>query len=71
MGTITYSASSVTLEGAAMDLHIGKPHCKNSSAGLEVACGPPGIGAKKVQEISENTLYILTSVAVLLSNVLS
>jgi hypothetical protein len=42
---ITYSATSVALKCAVMDLHIGTITGKNSSA-LEVACGPPGIGAK-------------------------
>jgi hypothetical protein len=31
-------------EGAVMDLHIGIVSINSST--LEVACGPPGIGAK-------------------------
>jgi hypothetical protein len=40
---ITYMEGIVALEGAVVDLHIGK-HSIDSST-LEVACGPPGIGA--------------------------
>jgi hypothetical protein len=47
----TNTVSSVTLESAVMDLHIGTNNT-NSSA-LQVACPPPGIGAKKIQENSE------------------
>jgi hypothetical protein len=43
--TCTYIGGSVALEGAVMDLHIGTRVGINRSA-LEVACGPPGIGAK-------------------------
>jgi hypothetical protein len=53
-----------------VDLHIGTTISKNSTA-LEVACPPPGIGAKKVQESFENTSLLLTEDTVLLSNVLS
>jgi hypothetical protein len=35
-----------------IDLYIGSSVSINSST-LEVACPPPGIGAKKVQETSE------------------
>jgi hypothetical protein len=41
---ITYIFSFVAFEGAVMDLHIGTSG-KNGTA-LEVACPPPGIGAK-------------------------
>ena len=41
---ITYFRSSVGLESGVVDLHIGIISF-NSSA-LEVACRPPGIGAK-------------------------
>jgi hypothetical protein len=37
-------ADSVTLEGAVMDLHIA--HSGINSSALQVACPPPGIGAK-------------------------
>jgi hypothetical protein len=36
--------SNVTLEGAVMDVHIGSRSINGPT--LEVACGPPGIGAK-------------------------
>jgi hypothetical protein len=49
---ITYVGGSVALESAVINLEVAILN-KNSSA-LEVACGPPGIGAKKVQETSEN-----------------
>jgi hypothetical protein len=42
---MTYVISSVALEGAVMDLHIGIFSKKSST--LEVACSP-GIGAKKL-----------------------
>jgi hypothetical protein len=42
---ITYTATSVALESAVMDLHIGITISINSSA-LEIACPTPGIGAK-------------------------
>jgi hypothetical protein len=42
---ITYIVGSVALEGAVVDLHIGTTTGINSST-LEVACPPPGIGAK-------------------------
>jgi hypothetical protein len=49
-----------------VDLHIGTTVSSNSSA-LEVACPPPGIGAKEVQGISETnfgmTYIIQRSVA--------
>ena len=44
LGT-TYTVCSVALEGAVMDVHIGTTGGINSST-LEVACPPPGIGAK-------------------------
>jgi hypothetical protein len=53
-----YIGGSVALEGAAMDLYNGIIG-KNSST-LEVACGPPGIGAKKVQGSSETSFELLT-----------
>jgi hypothetical protein len=40
-----YPEASVALEGAVVDLHISIESMMNSST-LEVACGPPGIGAK-------------------------
>jgi hypothetical protein len=40
----TYMASDVALENTGVDLDFCA-RSKNSSA-LEVACGPPGIGAK-------------------------
>jgi hypothetical protein len=53
---------AVLLEGAVMDLYIRIPSM-NSSA-LEVACPPPGIGAKKVQESSETgTTYFCGTIA--------
>ena len=42
-----------------MDLHISTIVSINSSA-LEVACGPPGIGAKTFQENSESSFELLT-----------
>jgi hypothetical protein len=57
-------ASDVALESAGVDLDI----CitgKDCSA-LEVACGPPGIGAKTIQEISENKIeitYMVSAIA--------
>jgi hypothetical protein len=67
--------SAVALECAVVDLDICTTisAVANSSA-LEVACPPPGIGEKKVQESSNHlgTTRVLTVVAaVLLSNVLS
>jgi hypothetical protein len=63
-GTTEY-LGSVALESAVMDLDnriIGR-----DSSALEVACGPPGIGAKKFQESSRRkqpvTTYIASSVA--------
>ena len=48
---ITYSpGSSIALEGAVVDLDIGT--ASTNSSALQVACPPPGIGAKKFQEIS-------------------
>jgi hypothetical protein len=49
---ITYTGTicNVALENAGVDFDIGAID-KHSSA-LEVACPPPGIGAKKVQESS-------------------
>jgi hypothetical protein len=41
----TYIYGGVTLESASIDLNIGTARSTNSSA-LQVACGPPGIGAK-------------------------
>jgi hypothetical protein len=41
---ITYRGCSVALEGAVVDLHIGNTGIDSSA--LEVACPPPGIGAK-------------------------
>jgi hypothetical protein len=49
----TYAvASLIALKGAVIDLQIGATLGINSPA-LEVACPPPGIGAKKVQENSK------------------
>jgi hypothetical protein len=50
----TYKVSAVALKNAGVDLDL----CAISinSTALEVACPPPGIEAKKVEEISENTL---------------
>jgi hypothetical protein len=47
-----------------MDLHNGITGSINSPA-LEVACSPPRIGAKKIQEYSESlgTTYPVGSVA--------
>jgi hypothetical protein len=47
----TYSGDSVALENAGVDRDICTVSGINSST-LEVACAPPGIGAKKIQEIS-------------------
>jgi hypothetical protein len=47
LGT-TYIEGSVALEHGVIDLHDGTILSINSST-LEVACPPPGIGAKKVQ----------------------
>jgi hypothetical protein len=47
-----------------MDLYI-RISVSSNSAPLEVACPPPGIGAKKVQEISVTrfrTTYIVSDV---------
>jgi hypothetical protein len=55
----TYNASAVALKGAVVDLDSALIHTDSSA--LEVACPPPGIGAKKVQETSETrfcTTYI-------------
>jgi hypothetical protein len=41
----TYMVSTVALKGAGIDLDICTRRGINCSA-LEVACGPPGIGAK-------------------------
>jgi hypothetical protein len=41
----TYSVGSVALENAGIDLDICTISGRNSST-LEVACPPPGIGAK-------------------------
>jgi hypothetical protein len=49
---VTYLSSLVAFKRGVVDLHSGTSTSINSSA-LEVACPPPGIGAKKVQEISE------------------
>jgi hypothetical protein len=67
---ITYTASnSVTLEGTGINLEITIKD-RNSST-LKVPCDAPGIGAKKVQEISKTSLELLTTLAVLLWKVLS
>jgi hypothetical protein len=61
----TYIASAVALESAGVDIDICTI-CQNSAA-LGVACPPPGIGAKKVQEISETrfcTTYIASTIAI-------
>jgi hypothetical protein len=52
---ITYSVSAVALECAAIDLHnaANVTTVSINSSALGVACPPPGIGAKKVQESSE------------------
>jgi hypothetical protein len=63
---IIYIVCIVALEGAVMDVHI-VPESINSSA-LEVACPPPGIEAKKVQDISETDLELLTLFPELLWN---
>jgi hypothetical protein len=47
----TYPLRFIQGETRGMDLHIGTTFSTNSSA-LGVACPPPGIGAKKVQENS-------------------
>jgi hypothetical protein len=52
-----------------MDLYIGTIGI-NSSA-LEVACGPPGIGAEISRKFLGIASDLLTSSALLLSNVLS
>ena len=60
----TYIINDVALERAGVDLNSAMISI-NSSA-LEVACPPPGIGAKKIQEISRNSFgstYIGGSVA--------
>jgi hypothetical protein len=53
---------ALSLERAVVDLHCGVHSAlihSNSSA-LEVACPPPGIGAKKVQENSKPDFALLT-----------
>jgi hypothetical protein len=58
------SSSLIALKGAVIDLQIGTTLGINSPA-LEVACSPPGIGAKQIQEISETrfcTSYIISDV---------
>jgi hypothetical protein len=55
----TYNVSGVALECAVIDLHSGTILSINSSA-LEIACPPPEIGVKKVQESSETNLELLT-----------
>jgi hypothetical protein len=50
----TYIIGAVTLERAGIDINIGTAISKNCSA-LKVACGPPGIGAKNLQESSRNS----------------
>jgi hypothetical protein len=54
----TYIISDVALERAGVDLNSALISI-NSSA-LEVACPPPGIGAKKVQESLETSFELLT-----------
>jgi hypothetical protein len=49
---------TVALEDAVMDLHIGI-FSMNSST-LEVACGPPGIGAKTIRKVLERASELLT-----------
>ena len=56
----TYVGGSIALECGIMNLHIGTRVGINGST-LEVACPPPGIGAKKNQETFEarfGTTYI-------------
>jgi hypothetical protein len=71
-GTTYIGNGSVALECAIVDLRGAVPPEENSTA-LEVACPPPGIGAKKVQETSEARLgsLLTSSAAELLSNMLS
>ena len=45
--------NAIREEYGVVDLHISTSVSKNSSA-LKVACPPPGIGAKKFQEISQD-----------------
>jgi hypothetical protein len=47
----SYTNGRVALEDGVVDLHIGTILNINSSA-LEVACPPPGVGAKKIQQSS-------------------
>jgi hypothetical protein len=66
----TYPWRVIQGETRGMDLHIGTVE-RNSTA-LEVACPPPGIGAKKGQKsYLRPILELLTVNAVLISNVLS
>ena len=71
----TYIPGVIRDETRGIDLHIGTAVHRNSTP-LKVACPPPGIGAKNVQESSE-TKFVTTSEdeddpeALLLSNVLS
>jgi hypothetical protein len=72
---ITYEVGSVALKCGVVDLHIStqvelEPRAGINGPTLEVACGPPGIGAKTVQESSETKIELLT-VAELRWNVLS
>jgi hypothetical protein len=62
----TYFVGTVALESAVIDLHSALVHSNSSTLCIEVACPPPGIGAKKVQENSETrfcTTYIASAVA--------
>ena len=66
----TYEFSTIAVEYGVVDLHIGTTLGINSAA-LEVACPPPGIGAEKSGKFLRTASEVLTSPAVLLSNVLS
>jgi hypothetical protein len=55
----TYPWRFIQGEIRGMDLHIGTAQRKNSSA-LEVACPPPGIGAKKSRKVLRTASELLT-----------
>jgi hypothetical protein len=63
------SRGAVREKYGVVDLHIGIGVSKDGSA-LEVACSPPGHG-RNFRKVLENVTHALTTLAVLLLNVLS
>jgi hypothetical protein len=62
----TYSVGSVALECAVVDLHSALKNITSTALRVPSCMSPPGIGAKKVQEISETrfcTTYMGSIVA--------